>query len=90
MGGEVGKWVGVGGTFGVGVGRKIREKTAHLFLNQPRRGGYQKHSAPRNWHAVRPSVRPSVCPSGANSLPKYKCRRAEPCITLKSMTRSRL
>ena len=33
MGGEVGKWVGVGGTFGVGVGRKIREKTAHLFLN---------------------------------------------------------
>ena len=34
MGGEVGKWVGVGGTFGVGVGRKIREKTAHLFLNK--------------------------------------------------------
>ena len=33
MGGEVGRWVGVGGTFGVGVGRKIREKTAHLFLN---------------------------------------------------------
>ena len=43
MGGEVGRWVGVGGTFGVGVGRKIREKTAHLFLNyyRPRRGGYQ-------------------------------------------------
>ena len=33
MGGEVGRSVGVGGTFGVGVGRKIREKTAHLFLN---------------------------------------------------------
>ena len=22
------------------------------------KGGYQKHSAPRNWHAVRPSVCP--------------------------------
>ena len=33
MGGEVGRWVGVGGTFEVGVGRKVREKTAHLFLN---------------------------------------------------------
>ena len=27
------------------------------------KGGYQKHSAPRNWHAVRLSVRPSVHPS---------------------------
>ena len=27
------------------------------FCYRPRRGGYQNHSAPRNWHAVRPSVR---------------------------------
>ena len=60
MGGEVvGRWVGVGGTFGVGVGRKIREKTAHLFLNYiyccllitiiKLRRSFGSHSAPENW-----------------------------------------
>ena len=46
--------------------------TPSWFLSTPK-GWLSKHSAPRNWHAVRPSV----CLSGANRLPKYKYSMAE-------------